>query len=68
MLVNILCALSILMLSNVLVCEAGCEFPWVQPGENTPCYAVSTSEVNYFDADQVSIGKCMIQLLLFYNS
>jgi len=36
----------------MFLCEADCESPWRQPGENSLCYAVSESSVNYYNADK----------------
>ena len=51
---TILKMVCIILVIDVLQCDADCEFPWVHPGESAPCYAVSTDIVNYYNADKVT--------------
>jgi len=32
--------------------EAECVYPWQQPAEDSPCYRVSNTQMNYYQADQ----------------
>jgi len=41
-----------LIASIVHFCHGSCEFPWIQPGNDSPCYAVSTEELNFYNADK----------------
>ena len=41
------------MLGKLMLCNADCEVPWFQPGENAPCYAISEDIYNYWNADKV---------------
>merc|ERR1711962_158530 len=33
-------------------CESACEYPWIQPGQNSKCYQVSPQRGNWYDADK----------------
>jgi len=43
---------TLVFLSATYSCEGKCELPWVQPEENSPCYFVSTTSVNFYQADK----------------
>jgi len=45
--------LRLMLIANIFhFCHGTCEFPWIQPGHDSPCYAVSTEAVNFYNADK----------------
>jgi len=46
------CLRLMLIASIFRFCRGTCEFPWIQPGNDSPCYAVSTEALNFYNADK----------------
>jgi len=43
----------LMLIANIVhFCHGSCVLPWIQPGNDSPCYAVSTEELNFYNADK----------------